>query len=425
MTSESSEAVNKDAAARLPALGVSRRWVIVAMLFAASVLNYVDRQTLSILAPTVQKELAMSDLDYAHIVQMFLVAYTLAYLFVGRITDWLGTRLSLALFVTWWSVANMLTGFVQSISQFGVTRFLLGLGEAGNYTAAPKAVSEWLPTHERALGVGIYTAGAMVGATISPPLIGWLGLRYGWRAAFVATGALGFIWLVAWLLLNKRPADVAGSDSAISDHGVTPSRGSLPWRTILTQRSVWTLIFARMLTDPVWYFYLFWFPKYLSDDRGLVLLQLAQIGWIVYLAADFGSVLGGIASGRLVRSGASAVSSRLTIMRWAAAIVPAGAIIALQPSLELTLLLAALVAFCHLAWQVNVTSLVVDLYPSHQVGSIFGAVAAGSAFGGILSTQAIGYLVTEHSYASVFLLMSVLHPLALLVTFTLRRRGAE
>ncbi|MGB9606887.1 MAG: MFS transporter, partial [Bryobacteraceae bacterium] len=181
------------------------RWWITGLLFASTVINYVDRQTLSILARTIQNELGMSELDYAHVVQAFLLAYTVAYLLAGRITDWLGARLSLALFLGWWSLADLLTGLARSAFSLGVLRFLLGLGEAGNYTAAPKAVSEWFLPRERALAVGIYTAGAMVGATISPPLISWLGGAFGWRMAFVATGAMGLLWLIPWLWLYREP----------------------------------------------------------------------------------------------------------------------------------------------------------------------------------------------------------------------------
>jgi MFS transporter, ACS family, hexuronate transporter len=189
---------------------MQRRWWILALLFLSTVLNYVDRQTLSILARSIQTDMRLSDQDYATVIQVFLFAYTLAYLIVGRVTDRLGPRWSMALFLGWWSIANMLTGFARSLRELAACRFLLGLGEAGNYTAAPKAVGEWFESRYRGLAVGIYTAGAMVGATISPPLIAWLGGTYGWRFAFVATGAIGLVWIVPWLFNSRRGPLAAG-----------------------------------------------------------------------------------------------------------------------------------------------------------------------------------------------------------------------
>ncbi|MGH9881092.1 MAG: MFS transporter, partial [Pyrinomonadaceae bacterium] len=181
------------------------RWFIVGLLFISTVINYIDRQALSILARTIQNDLGMTDLDYATIVQAFLLAYTVTFIFAGRFTDWLGTRLSLAAFISWWSVANILTAFSRSTFSLGAFRFLLGVGEPGNYTAAPKAVSEWFPPKERGLAVGIYTTGATVGATIAPPVIALFATSYGWRATFVFTGVLGLIWLIPWLWLYRTP----------------------------------------------------------------------------------------------------------------------------------------------------------------------------------------------------------------------------
>ncbi|PXA98653.1 MFS transporter [Nostoc sp. 3335mG] len=382
------------------------RWAILALLFGSTVLNYVDRQTLSILAPLVQRELAIDDIGYAHIVQLFLIAYTFAYLVSGWLTDRLGTRMALALFVGWWSLANIATGFVRNATQLGAARAMLGLGEAGNYTAAPKAVSEHFPPRERGFALGLYTAGAMVGATIAPPLIGWLALTYGWREAFAVTGALGFVWLIGWLAVYPRDK---------RDHAVT--KQPTPWKAIIRERPLWGLALSRMLADPVWYFYLFWFPKYLAGERGLDLSAIAMTAWIVYLAADFGSVGGGLFSGRLIRRGMTPSRSRLAGMACAAALAPLGMLIATDPSIPMTYAIAATVAFAHLMFQTNISTLVVDLYPTRVVATIFGIVAAGSGLGGIFSTQLVGMLAQSHDYGLIFLLMGVLHPLAVLVAW--------
>lgn len=382
------------------------RWAILTLLFFSTVLNYVDRQTLSILATTIQAELEIDDVGYAHVVQLFLIAYTLAYFVVGWITDRLGSKLALALFVGWWSIANMVTGLVNSVGQLGAARFALGLGEAGNYVAAPKAVSEHYAPHERGFAVGVYTAGAMAGATIAPPLIGWLALSYGWRAAFVTTGALGFVWMAAWLALRHGQPSQAAEGSAAERPSI---------RAILTDRSVWGLALARTITDPVWYFYLFWFPKYLGDARGLSLAAIAATAWLVYLAADVGSIGGGLLSGRFVRRGAAPIASRLRVMALGACLTPLGALIAFQPSLPVTYALAAMVALSHMMFLGNLTTLAIDRFPQARVATIFGLIAAGSGIGGILSTQLVGAFAATRDYGTVFLVMAALHPIGWLI----------
>lgn len=383
------------------------RWAILGLLFFSTVLNYVDRQTLSILATTIQADLKMSDASYANVVQLFLIAYTIAYLGVGWLTDKLGSRLALAVFVTWWSLAGIVTGFVSSIAQLGAARFALGLGEAGNYVAAPKAVSEQFPPQERGFAVGVYTAGAMIGATIAPPLIGWLALTYGWRMAFVATGALGFVWLAVWLIVTRNAPQLPAPTA--------DDAPKWPLRRILSHRTVWGLALARTITDPVWYFYLFWFPKYLSDARDLSLLAVASTAWLVYLAADFGSVGGGWMSGRMIRRGITPARARLRLMAIAACVAPAGAFIAFQPVLPVTFALAALVALAHMAFLVNLSTLIVDRFPGRQVATIFGFVAAGSGVGGIISTGIVGSFAGTRDYGTVFLVMALLHPIGWII----------
>lgn len=392
------------------------RWAILAMLFAATVLNYVDRQTLSILASQVQKDLGIDDLGYARIVQAFLIAYALSYLGAGWVTDKLGAKLTLALFLGWWSLANMATGWVRNAAQLGFARLMLGIGEPGVYTAGPKAVAEHFPLQERGFAIGVYTAGAMIGATIAPPLIAWLSLQYGWRAAFVVTGAAGFVWLAVWLLVYRSP------------DGAEPARTKEPirWGPILRDRRMWGLAVARLIADPVWYFYLFWFPKYLTDERGMGLIQVASVAWIVYLAADVGSIGGGWFSGRLIRAGIAPAKSRLLAMTCAAAVAPIGMLISLRFGIAPTIALGALVAFAHLVFQINIGVLVVDLFPMRYMATVFGLIAAGSALGGLLSTQLVGQLASTHAYGAIFLLMGMLHPIALAVAWgSLRGRKNE
>jgi MFS transporter, ACS family, hexuronate transporter len=456
------DAPPKPSGFRLPGL----RWWIVGLLFGAAVLNYVDRQTLSALAPTIQSDLAMDDREYANIVNIFLVAYTIAYLVSGRIADKIGTRASMVLFVTWWSVANMLTAAARGTTSLGAYRFLLGLGEAGVWPAASKAVSEWFPARERALAIGFYTMGATIGATVAPYLViplathayhetmpavaGWLGQGTGWRIAFIITGAAGLLWLIPWLWFYHKPRENRFittdelkliEDSAAAENPADSAvENAWSWKRVFLFRGTWLLLLARLITDPVWYFYQFWFPKYLSADRHLSQEQL-KITWIVYAGAGVGSLLGGWLSGLLVKRGLAPASSRLWVMLGCACIMPLSPFIARATGLDLTMTLTLCTVLASLAWLINISSLVVDVVPKHSLGTVFSVVATGSTIGGIImnmivatmvsgpSTKPAGFLdqaiksvfgpllemVQGHGYAQWFLIMAFLHPVAWLL----------
>jgi ACS family hexuronate transporter-like MFS transporter len=438
------------------------RWWIATLLVGAAVLNYVDRQTLSALAPTIQSDLKMDDRAYANVVNLFLVAYTIAYLISGRIADLMGTRASMVLFVVWWSVANMLTAAAQGVQSLGVFRFLLGLGEAGVWPAASKAVSEWFPAKERALAIGLYTMGATLGATLAPYLViplathawgetlpgvaGFLGQGAGWRIAFILTGAAGLIWLVPWLWMYRAPKDskhiTSGElemleKSSVAESPVGASEKPWTWLQVFTFRGTWLLLVGRLITDPVWYFYQFWFPKYLSADRHLSQDQL-KITWIVYAAAGVGSLLGGWLSGQLIKRGTAPAASRLWVMLGCAVIMPLSPFIAKVAGLNLAITLTVCTVIAALAWLINLSSIVVDIVPKHSLGTVFSVVATGSTIGGIImnmivatmvsgpSTKPAGFLdqaiksiaggllelVQGHGYAQWFWIMAVLHPIA-------------
>lgn len=410
------------------------RWWLVATVFLASVLNYLDRQTLSILAPTIQKDLQISDSAYAGVVNLFLIAYTVAYLFSGRLTDRLGTRRSMALFVGWWSIANMLTGLARSVTSLGAFRFLLGLGEAGNYTVGPKVVSEWFPARERGVAIGLYTLGATIGATIAPVIVVHLAALHSWQGAFVITGALGLLWMVPWLLLyhppethprlsaEERTALLREKEEKKAENAPAVPEGAL-WRAVLSRRDVWALMLARMLTDPVWYFYQFWLAKYLHADRGLEQNQLG-ITWVVFLAADIGTLAGGFVSGRLIKRGQSPMAARMTIMGLCACFLPLSPLVAYAPSVPISLGIAMLMVLGHMTWLINLSALVVDRIPRPIVATAFGVIAAGSTLGGIGMNAVVGWLVTNHSYTTWFVLAAFLHPVAYLLLRTFRVQSA-
>jgi len=388
------------------------KWVLLALLFCSTVINYLDRQALSILATTIQADLHMSDIEYARVVQVFLFAYAAAYVMAGRVTDWLGSRVALILFVGWWSLANIATGFVRTPLQLGAARFALGLGEPGNYTVGTKVVSEQFPPRQRGLALGLYTAGAMIGATLAPPLIGGIALTYGWRSAFWITGVAGLLWIIGWWWAYPRQSAQAAAEAKAAQ----PSMKGV-WGRLARDRAVWALVGSRMVADPVWYFYLFWFPKYLGDARGMSLAAVASLAWVVYVAADIGSVGGGAISGALVRRGVTPVRSRLLTMTGAAMLAPIGIFVTLHPPLTLLLALACVVTFAHLVYQINLTTMVVDIFPSRYIASVAGLIGCGSALGGMLSAQVVGMLVAGGAFDRAFFLMAFLHPVAVLLAW--------
>lgn len=403
------------------------------MIFFASVLNYIDRQTLSILAPTIQKDLKLTNEDYATVLNWFLVAYTTASLLSGKIVDRLGVRVSLALFVGWWSVANILTGFARSAMSLGVFRGLLGLGEAGNWTAAPKAVSEWFPAKERGIAIGIYTLGATMGATIAPILIVSLAAWHSWQAAFVVTGIAGLVWLVPWCWLYRRPGEhpritdtertllAAGGAAEAEATADTPGWGK--WWQLFGRREIWLLILGRMFTDPVWYFFQFWFAKYLYDYRGLSQEQLTVTFWI-FIAADIGVLGGGWLSGVLIKRNHPAPTSRLRVMFGCALLVPLAAAIPFVDALWVVIAIGMAAVLAHMAWLINLSALVVDIVPKKSLGFAFGIVATGSSLGGLAMNKAVGSLVTNLSYDPAFHFMLLVHPLAWVLLWQLRARPA-
>jgi ACS family hexuronate transporter-like MFS transporter len=343
-------------------------------------------------------------------VSAFLLAYTLAYAVTGPFCDKIGVRASMAVLIVFWSLAEVIPFFVHSAFMLGLGRLLLGFGEAGVWVVGPKAVGELFAQEERALAIGIYTAGATLGATIAPPLIASLTRASGWRSIFLVTGIAGLFWVVPWLMLYRPASAPPGATTK------TP----ITWRLILQNSNLWLFLFARMLTDPVWYFYLFWYPKYLSDGRHLSLGQVGHTIWIVYLAADLGTVLGGWMSGRIIRAGIPVLRARRFVMTIAALLLPLSPLVYFLPSLTAGLMIAGIIAFAHMTWMITMAAYLVDLFPSQQIATAFGLVAAGSGLGGLLSTEIIARCVQHAGFMPVFLVMGCLHPLALLLIWKLR-----
>ena len=361
----------------------------------------------------------LSDAGYSHIVTAFLFASAISYILTGFISDRLGTRLSMALFVGWWSIAEALTAFAHSALILAGMRFMLGLGEPGLWVAAPKAVGEYFEKEKRATAIGLYTLGATVGAVVALPIIVAVTTHLPWRSIFLFDGASGLLWIPLWYLCLRgrgRQKVEAASDPAVI--AVPKIAAGASFLQVFRIHRTWQLLIARGLTDPVWYFYLFWFPKYLSATQHLPLQRIAHTGWIVYLSAGLGTVLGGAVSGIWIKRGLTpAVASRKTMI-FTAILVPLSPLATLHGGIAVPIAIGAIVAMAHMSWLVNLTSMIIELFPPFQVATAAGLIAAGSAFGGMIFSEVIGYVVTHWGYYPLFWIMACVHPIALTILWT-------
>jgi ACS family hexuronate transporter-like MFS transporter len=392
------------------------QWIAVFLLFFVALINYFDRQSLSVVAPRIQADLHLTDRGYGHVVSAFLLASAIAYAISGFISDWLGARRSMALFVGWWSIAEAATAFVTTGMQLGMARFCLGLGEPGLWVAAPKAMSEVVPEEQRSLAIGIYTSGATVGAIVALPVIIFVITRLPYRSIFLMDGMAGLLWLPVWWFCYRhmpRRTD--------TEHQRSSSTASL--RQVLSNNATWRLMLARGITDPVWYFYLFWFPKYLVEARHLTLAKMSSIGWLVYLGAGIGTLAAGALSTWLIGRGMRPLTAYKWTMLGAALLIPLSPLAALVSSATVCASIAAIIAFAHMSWLVTLTAVIVELYPGAQVGRAAGLIAAGSGFGGMVSSELIAWLVTHGGYTQVFVLMAFLHPIAIALLWTIYKRS--
>ena len=396
------------------------RWTIVALLFAATSINYIDRQVLGILAPTLQRELGWSETDYGAIVSWFSLAYGIGLLGMGRLLDRIGVRAGFALAIVVWSAAAMGHALARTAAGFSVARAMLGLGEAGNFPGAVKAVAEWFPKKERALATGIFNSGSNVGAILAPLLVPWIALTWGWRWAFVATGAIGYLWLLVWLAVY-RPAEnhprlSAAERAHITSDPVDPP-GSIPWTHLIRYRQTWAFIVGKALTDPVWLFYLFWLPKFLDARWGVKLAGVAAPLITIYLVADVGSIAGGWVSSALISRGWSVNRGRKTAMLIAALLIVPTMLAPAAGSMWVAVGIISVAAAAHQWWSANLFTLVSDMFPRRAVASVIGIGGFAGAMAGMLFQRATGYILqaSEQQYAIIFGVCGVAYVLALLI----------
>jgi MFS transporter, ACS family, aldohexuronate transporter len=404
------------------------RWWIAGLLVAASALAYVDRQTLPVVIGEIQKTIPISDLQFARLQFMFLLAYGIMYAVSGKITDLLGARWGYAVFIVWWSSANLMQGTVSSIFGLGVGLFLLGIGEGGCFPAAAKAISEWFPAKERSLAFGIFNAGSGIGATIAPPFIALIVLGLNWRWVFFITGAIGFAWAALWLTLyyppavHKRLTDLERTYLAERLPVKAEAREAIPWKGLFKLRQLWGLLAAKVLSDSAWYFLIFWMPKYLYDVRHLNIRSIGYYAWIPYAWAASGSLFGGWLSSYLIRRKVSLDASRKICLGISAACMPVSLMITISP-LAIAIVFFSLAMLSHQFWSTIVQTLVVDMFPSSVVGSVAGLLGAVGAFGGMLFNLLAGDLLTAyHSYVLIFIILGLLHPLSFAIILLVVRK---
>jgi ACS family hexuronate transporter-like MFS transporter len=392
--------------------------VVCALLFFATTINYVDRQVLSILAVPLQKELQWSESEYGYIVTAFQAAYALGMLFCGRLLDRFGTRIGYAIGVTVWSLAAIVTGMMTSALTFGAARFALGLGEASNFPAAIKTTAEWFPARERAFATGLLNSGTNIGAMLAPLVVPVIALNWGWRWAFYLTGAVGFVWLTIWLIVYRRPHPAREPAQFESSAAAVAAESPVGWLTLLRMKQTWALGFGRFCADPIWWFYLFWIPKFLDARHGVTLTGLAVPLVAIYVAADIGSIAGGYFSSALIRRGVPAITARKRVMLGAACCVTPIIFATAIPSLWLTVAVIALAASAHQGWSANIFTLVSDIYPQRAVASMVGISGFFGAVGGMIFSAVTGLVLQRTGLywpmfvvagAAYFVALSVVH----------------
>lgn len=389
-----------------------RAWILVTLLFCSTALSFLDRQVLSVLAPELMSEFGMSNAAYSRVVFAFVLSYTVMFALGGRLTDTLGTRLGLALAVGVWSLASMAHALARGPWTLGISRFFLGVGEGPCFPAATKGALEWMPLEKRALAVGFANGGSAFGAVLAPPLTVWWAGLFGWRGAFIATAVLGLLWLAAWqLAFRGLPSEVASA----------PRQASPGFKAVLARPDVRRFMLARFFFDPVFYFYMFWIPQYLSRERGLSLLEIGNLAWIPFFALGVTNIAAGRVSDILVKRGYTPRRARMALMLAAALLTPASWFASTAGSAEAAIALMSVLMFAHGIWIANYMTLIGDTVDSAEVGTAVGLTGACGGIAGMLSSLLIGPVVDRVGFAPVFLASALLYPSAWLILAVGRR----
>jgi ACS family hexuronate transporter-like MFS transporter len=395
------------------------RWVICALLFFATTINYIDRTVLGVLEPVLQKEIGWTATQYGDINSAFNLAYAIGFLFAGWMMDRIGTRWGYTISLTVWSLAAAAHAFAGSVAGFAAARFALGIGESGNFPAAIKTVAEWFPKKERALATGIFNAGSNVGAVVSPALVPILYTLYGWQAAFVATGLAGLVWVVFWWPIYRRPQEhrrLSAAELAYIESDPPDPPASIPWGDLLAHRQTQAFAVGKFMTDAVWWFYLFWFAKFMSEQFGVNIKTIGLPMIVVYLMADVGSIAGGWQSSWLLGRGWSANAARKTAMLTCAVCVIPVVAAPLVASKWVAVVLIGMATAAHQGFSANLFTLTSDMFPRRAVGSVVGIGGFAGAMGGVLMNLGAGRLRDmTGNYVAMFAIAGSAYIVALLV----------
>ena len=402
-----------------PIRATTYRWSICLLLFFATTINYIDRNVLGLLKPLLQVKIGWTEAEYGFIIAAFTTAYALGQTFFGSLIDKYGTKMSYSVSVFIWSLAAMAHSLAGTPFGFGIARASLGLGESGNFPAAIKSVAEWFPKKERAFATGLFNSGSNIGAVFAPIVVPWLTLTYGWQSAFIATGAIGFIWLIFWYFMYERPekhkkVNEKELNYILSDKDKEVSE-RIPWLKLLKYRQAWAFVIGKFLTDPIWYFYLFWLPGFLSHKYGL---NLTNMGWpliVIYTMTSIGSIGGGWLSGKFISMGWTVNKGRKIVMIICAIlIVPI--VIASNVSLWTSVFLIGLAAASHQGWSANIFTTASDMFPKRAVGSIVGLGGTAGAIGGALFQISTGLILQfTGSYLPLFIISGSAYLIAILI----------
>jgi len=376
---------------------------MISLAFLATMINYMDRQTLSVAAPLLRDEFHMSNAVYSWVVTAFLLAYTIMNGASGPLIDRLGTKLGYGLCVAWWSIAAALHALSRGALSLGIFRFLLGMGEAGNWPGAVKVVAEWFPEHERALACGIFNSGSAVGAIVAPPLVAWLIIQFSWQAAFAFVGLAGLLWLIAWFAIYHTPAA-----SPVTAHSPALQAPTVPVSRLIRMRFVQAFTLSKFFMDPVWYFYIFWFPEYLKSTRHFNLASIGRYSWIPFAVAGLGNILGGALSSALLRRGWSTTAARKTAVTVFAVLMTSAIPAVLARDTWVAIALVSVAMLGYTGSLANMLSFPADVFPKSTVASVYGLASMGAGFGGMLFTMITGWVVDHYSYTPVFIGFGIL-----------------
>jgi len=387
----------------MTSLSSNRRWLMISLVFLATAINYLDRQTLSVVAPVLMDHFHMSNEAYSRVIFAFMLAYTVMNAVSGAVIDRLGTRVGYALTAGWWSVAAMLHALTLGPWTLGVYRFLLGMGEAGNWPAGVKVVAEWFPARERALASGIFNSGSAFGAVVAPPLVVWIVLKTGWREAFLVVGAVGLIWVLLWSLIYHIPPEAENEERSTA----------VPLWQLFRTRFVWSFTVAKVFLDPVWYFYIFWFPAYLKRARHFDLASIGMYAWIPFMVAGLGNLLGGWLAGALLRRNIPITVARKSAVTVFALLMLSAIPAVLTPSASLSIGLVSVAMLGYTGVTANMMAFPADVFPKSVVATIWGLAGMGSGSGGMVFALMTGWLVDRYSYVPVFIGFSLIPMIAL------------